>query len=302
MQTSTQSAPIKTSESQKSLLHFYSLGVAANNKEIGQNELMVTPIEALTLIDGELGSIPFEQKASGLDAAGEAYQTSVQTDMAIPCTWFPMANSNRRTSPDVRRGERVVIYRFADRNEYMWQSLGLDDHLRKLETVVFSISGTADEEVDGTEAENAYFIEASSHRGTLTIQTSMVNDEKTSWAFQMDGKNGRLTVSDHLGNNMHINSVDTIVELENADNTLVRLDKKTILMEAAESITAKTKVYNIETETMNINASSAINTKTSQHTLEASQLTVNAASTFTKAMQATGITSPVSICGPLGCV
>lgn len=229
--------PISQLTVQRSLLHMYSIGVAANNKEIGSDILYVTPIEAVMMQNGELISNPFKQSTQGEDADGNTYNTSVNTDAAIKCTW--KRDSNRRTSPDVRRGERVMIWRYADRDEYMWESLGQDDHLRKLETVVLGISGTPDESADGTESSKGYYIEMSSHKGMITIQTSTENGEKTTTAIQMNGMGGMITIVDGNGNNFHINTGETIVEMQNSDGTLVQLKQQDIFMKAPRNISVK---------------------------------------------------------------
>lgn len=255
---------------QSSALSFYSLGIAANNKEVGSKTLMVLPIEVLTLIDGEIASEPFNEKAQGVDADGNTYQTSVTGDRAIPCTWFPMANSNRRTAPDVRRGERVLIYQFADRNEYVWQSLGMDDHLRKLETVTFSISGTAEEPIDGTLPENAYILEMSSHKGLVTLRTSQKNGEKSVYTVQINAKEGTIAAGDNEGNYIRLDTANTEVEMVNGDNTLIRITKKEILLQGKKA------------------------------TVDVDDFIVTGKSQFADMMQANGIISPRPIKGPIG--
>lgn len=287
-------APVTRIGKQSSKLIPYSLGIAANNKEIGSDVLLVTPIEALTLLDGEIASKPHNKRAQGEDADGNVYQTTVTQDLAIPCKWYPVSNSNRRTSPDVRRGERVMIYQFADRNEYVWQSLGMDDHLRKLETVVFSISGTPDEDVDGTLPENAYFVEMSSHNGSITVSTSVKNGEYTSYAVQIDAKNGKFVAADALGNKIVLDSANTLIELTNADDTTVQLDKQKILLQAKQSITAEgTEKVHVKTKHFIVDADKTTFSK---------DIEVGGKSKFGQQMQANGITSPQPISGPSGTI
>lgn len=286
--------PVTHIQKQSSKLVPYSLGIAANNKKVGSDILLVTPIEALTMLDGEIASSPHNKRAQGVDASGDVYQTTVTQDLAIQCTWYPVSNSNRRTSPDVRRGERVMIYRFADRNEYVWQSLGMDDHLRKLETVVFSISGTPDESIDGTLPENSYFVEMSTHNGSITVQTSKQNGEFSSYAIQIDAKNGKIIAADALGNKIVLDSAETLIELTNADNTTVQLDKQKILLKAEQSITAEAgEKIHIKTKHFIVDADKSSFSK---------DIEVGGQSKFGGAMKANGITSPEPISGPSGTI
>ncbi len=282
-----QSTPTSVYGAQSSELRLYSLGIAANNREIDDptGTLMVTPIEALTMLDGEIGSSPFKQIAQGIDADGQTYQTKVETDLAISCTWI--GESNRRTPPDVRRGERILIFRYADRDKFLWQSLGLDDHLRKLETVVYSISGTADEKKDGTQPELSYFLEMSSHKGSVTLSTSQANGEFTSYALQIDAKNGKVTLADNLGNSVMLNSADTVIEMKNADDSYVSIDKKKIYAVADTEVRVKTKKFQVDAEETIING----------------KLKVSGESNFGGHMTASGINSPaIPITGPFGVI
>lgn len=228
--------PPQLVEEPKSLWKRYSLGIAANNKVVDSKLLYVTPIEVIQLQNGELISNPFHQESEGWDAKDELYKTKVITDTAVEAIW--KGETNRRTAPDVRRGERVWLWRYADRDEYYWESAGLDDHLRKLETVVYGISGTPDEPKDGTQPDHGYYAEMSTHKGSITVTTSCKNGEFTTYAIQIDAKNGRVTISDAIGNRIHLNSKDTLIELYNADKTFIQLDKQNIHINAPDSIDA----------------------------------------------------------------
>lgn len=222
---------------QSSQWKLYSTGIAANNKVVDSELLYVVPMEAVSMQDGELISQPFTQDAEGWDGKDELYRVQVKTDTAIQCRW--KRETNRRTPPDVRRGERVEIWRFADRDVFYWASMGMDEHLRKLETYVIGISGTPNEDEDGTQPDYGYHMEFSSHKGRITIATSAKNGEKCTYAVQLNPADGKLTISDELGNNFHINSLEAIVEMENADKTIVQLNKQDIFMKAENNIDVK---------------------------------------------------------------
>lgn len=227
-------------DNQTSQLKLFSLGIVANNKALSSNIIKVTPIESLTMLDGELISEPTDVEAAGVDASGTSYSTKITTDNAIEAEWLP-TDTNRRTAPDVRRGERVLIYQVADTDQYRWQSLNMDLKLRKLETVIYSFSGTADEEADSTDPDNCYSLEISTHTGQITLRTSKANEEHCVYAFQLNTKEGRALLTDDLGNEFEIDSKNTIIQLLNADKSLVKLNKLQIEMFAKDSITAIAK-------------------------------------------------------------
>lgn len=286
------SHPPSMVEEPQSLWKRYSLGIAANNKVVNSNLLYVTPIEAISMQDGELISNPFHQEAEGWDGNDELYKTKVITDTAIECLW--KGDTNRRTPPDIRRGERVWIWRYADRDQFYWTSAGMDDHLRKLETVVWGISGTPVETENGTLPDHGYHIEMSTHKGSITVQTSAKNGEYTTYAIQIDAKAGRITISDALGNNIHLNSKDTIIEMENADKTIVQLNKQDINMKAPQSISMEAG------QNIVIKAGNAVKVESGAHIVlkPSGKLLVDGISQFLQMMQAMGIQSTLPIEGP----
>lgn len=291
-------------EKSGSELRSYSVAIVANNKELGSNLIQATPVEKLTMLDGEIVSLPTDVEAAGNSADGESYQTKVKTDLAVEAKWIPFAGSNRITPPDVRRGERVMLMQFADNNDYYWHSLGLDDHLRKLETVIFRISATADENADSLLPENSYYVEASSHSQNITIRTSKANGEFCAYGFQFNLKDGLVLLTDDLGNEFAFDSKNTHLYLKNVEGTLVELNKKNIKayapdkieLEAVNLIAMKAEAVTIESQTYSL--------KTGTYSMECStgtikgNITFQNQVTFQQRTQHNGITSTASIVGP----
>jgi hypothetical protein len=299
-QPNQESIPLEELHPQSSKLIFFSLGIAANNKVVGSNKLYVFPHEALPLRDGELISQPFDQVANGWDASDQMYQTKVITDTSLECDWFPVHQGNRRTSPDIRRGERIEIWRYADRDEYLWCEIGADSHLRKLETVVWGVSGTPDEKIDGTQPENSYFCEVSTHKKSITISTSKKNGEYTTYAIQIDAGGGKITISDALGNNIHFNSKETLIEMENADGTVIQCNRQDIIMKAPQNVNVKAE-NNIDIKAGNairVEAGANLVLKAGGKVLVDGQAEFLDPVKMNAPLTATGITSSAPITGP----
>ena len=301
-------------EKTTSALRIYSLGRVANNKELNTDVISVVPIESVPFMDGELVSMPFEQETQGTDAQGGSYNLKVTTDTAVQAKWLASSNSNRRTAPDVRRGERVLLWTYADTNEYWWTDMNLDSNLRKLETVVFQISATQDEATDSQLPENCYYIELSSHKKLITLQTSKANGEFATYACQFNLGEGRVVLTDELGNSFMLNSKETALELENAEGTYLYLDRKKIVgyakdaiqLTADKSISMTTKDYKIQATTYTL--------KSQTNTIDSSSTTVKGTVSFENAARfkgtvvfeqpitANGITSSARIQGPNGSI
>lgn len=205
----------------------FSEGIAAMNKKPNSIELAVVPIEIVPMIDGELAEGTEEFGVSSENRLGDSFDVQVKTSSTLTCEWLPFG-TNRVTAPDIRRGERVMIYQYGDTDRYYWQPLGWDDDLRRLETVVYAWSATSDEAATLNPAENMYALEVSTHGKHITLTTTDVEDEKTTYKIQLNLKDGQLNVIDKQENYILLNSVEHVFEVKNADGTYAKLAKEDI--------------------------------------------------------------------------
>lgn len=268
-----------------SRLRIYSIGIVAENKNLTVTDdsgntkpdpmIMATPIEQLMMLDGEIKSNPLSPEASGTDAAGASYNTKVTVDMAVQAKWFNMS-SNRHTPPDVRRGERVLLWQYGDTDTFFWTELNWDNHLRKLETVVMTFSGTQDESADSTHPDNCYYLEVSTHEGLITLKTSKVNGEFASYLLQINAKDGVVVLLDDVGNSFQMDTKNTLIAMVNAMGTIWRLDQKKIFGHADETITLEAK------DSIFLSATNGINLKCKDYVLNASNSVSISTKTFTQ--------------------
>lgn len=235
-----------------SKLQPYSIAIVAANKPLDSHDIEATPIEDLTMLDGEITDNVMEVTTSGAGEDGSSYQTQLQSTASVKATWLPLGGSNRKTAPDVRRGEYVVLYRFGDTDKYYWTTLFYDMKLRKLETIIFVLSNTQDESQDGT-AENTYFMEFSSHNKLLHIHTSKSDGEPFVYDIQLNTKDGSLTIQDDIGNFFSFDSKNVRLELKNADGSHIDMDRQVINLYAPDTINLRAD------KEVNISAGSSFN-------------------------------------------
>lgn len=206
-----------------------SLGIVAEHKKPSTHIAKVHPAELLSEIDGVLQSIPVEFYSSGVHADESEYSIKIEADTAFECEWLPF-EEHRLTSPDIRRGEQVLIWQMGDEDKYYWSSFGRDRNLRRLETVIWAFSNISDPEadVDGLTPDNAYYIEVSTHKKHITIRTNKNDGEPFSYTIQLNTGDGNYTVMDDVGNYVQLDSKNTMIDLTNKEGTHLRLDKKDI--------------------------------------------------------------------------
>jgi hypothetical protein len=251
-----------------SLFHLCSVGYAAENLPFNTRNLNVFPPEMTPYANGEVhtGNVMVEDE--GVDAFGQKYKVKAELSNCIAATWLPM-NSNRLTPPNVRRGERVLIWQYADVDQYYWTTSGLDDYLRRLETVVYAWSNTRDETVKALTADKCYFFEISTHRKLVTFSTSKSDGEPYRYMIQINTKDGRLSITDDAGNFIDLNSSEKRIRLENSDGTKIHLDKRTISGEALDSITWTTKKFTVNSQEATINGTTSFDVVSPQSTFSA---------------------------------
>lgn len=243
--------------SQQSMLRPVSFGIAAENLKLKSKELECIPVEWLPYLDGELTSDASEVVDSGVDGQGKAYSASVTTSNSIKATWLPWG-SNRVTPPNIRRGERIMLYQFADKDEYYWKELGLDDGLRRLETIVYAISNTRDEDTKILTPANSYSIEWSTHTKQLTVRTNKSDGEPFAYVMQLNTKDGVFTLADDDSNYFEFDSAERKITAQNKDGSFITIDKRVIKAFAPDMIHMQSQHIEAHCDTMLIEASQTL--------------------------------------------
>lgn len=237
----------------QSMLRMVSVAKSVENKAIGEHYLEVTLLEDTMFLDGEVLPNPTDVQGSGVDRDQKAFDVKVTTANSIRAKWLPFG-TNRVTPPDIRRGERIHVYQFGDADQYYWVCPGMDDHLRKLETVVFAISATQKESDTKLNPDNCYVMEWSSHTKQITLTTSKANGEPFAYTAQFNLADGCFTLADDDSNFWELDSQERRLTFMNKDESVVKLDKKEIFIHSADLVDIETKVLNITCKELNAKA------------------------------------------------
>jgi hypothetical protein len=283
-----------------SKFRFYSMGVAAENKKRSSMELEVVPVEILNMVDGELVPNLTDIDDKGIDGRGQEYSVKVTSANSIKAVWLQFG-SNRTTAPDVRRGEPIFLFQYADSEVFYWVCPGLKDELRRLETVVHAYSNTTDESVRQLDATNSYYVEVSTHDKHMTVHTSKNDGEPFEYTIQINTAEGVVTITDDDGNFFQLDSSERRLLLQNKDNSFLDINKRNIFMSAPKHIGLKCETYSLDasksstmtTQVWSANASNSI-------AFNSPQLTATiGSSTFIGAVNVSG---PTQLAGGLAFV
>jgi hypothetical protein len=253
----------------QSQFQVYSMGIAADNKHLESDVLHVNPIEVTSFGDGELDARLDNHEGSGTDKSGDSYSVKVKHTSAIEAKWLRLGHTNRRTAPDVRRGERVLLYRHSDSGEMYWDTMGMDDHLRRLETVIYSWSDIQEENKDATEPANSYSFELCTHTKQATFRTVKGDKEPFFYTFQFNTKEGVVLLTDDVGNYFELNSAKSYVKLHNKDGATMVLDRENSDTYAPNSIAIRSeKDISFQCRRFSIEAGNNINIHAQNHISE----------------------------------
>lgn len=250
---SADNAPL---EGNKSKFAIKSIGRAAANIDDHSTILEVIPIEDAGYSDGEITDGREKLEAQGTDHHGEVWNVTIQTSNTIKAEWLPL-NTNRLTVPNIRRGERVLLWQYADNDKFYWTTMGLDDHLRRLETATYVFSNTKDESVKKLTPENSYYLEVSTHTKQVTLGTSKSDGEKFAYTVQVNAKDGVVVIADDIGNFIQLQSEKNRILLVNAKDTYVDMDAKDLTMNVPGHLSIKSKSLDISTGSASMNGNFA---------------------------------------------
>lgn len=254
---------------QVSKLRVVSLGLVAENKALDTPVVEVMLQEFNPMSSGDATANADTETAKGVNKEGVAYETSADVTSTVSATWIAIGCPNRRTSPDVRRGDRVIVYQFADSDKYYWATYSQDINMRRLETVVWGFSATKDENAEPT-ADNSYYFEISTHNGVVAFHTSAANGEVTTFDVQLNTKDGVLQIFDGFGNRFILDSTKARMTIVNSENSYIDVFGRAISMQAADSIDLYTKDFSVNADnSMKFVAGNSINTTTKTNTIEA---------------------------------
>lgn len=238
---------------QDSQFKLISVGIVAENKLRTTRDVEVSLSEALPFIQGELVSGFTTETVDGVDPSGATQSFKVQLSNTIKAQWKG-DGTNRVTAPDVRRGDKVMIYQYGDTDQYFWEvHTGTETNVRRRETVVTAFSNTVDETQTELTPDNAWVQEVNTHDKHITIKTNKSDGEKFAYTAQINAKDGNVVVADDIGNYIQMSSADQTIELETSSGARVEINKKNITLtcdnftlNAAGEVTIKGRSGNVQ--------------------------------------------------------
>lgn len=244
---------------------YYSLGIVVRDKEEGSDWIDVTPIEDFPMELGRLSDGDRVKEATMADTADVKKTSKIQGGTVVRAKWTPISNPNRDNAPDVYRTETVMLYKYADTQDYYWSTIFREPKLRGRERVRISLSNK-DAGGDSFNSDSSYWVEFDTRHKHVKIHTSDNDGEPTSYDITIDTKQGTVNLEDRLGNRFFLESVPGHLEVT-TENSMT-FNTKRFTLNASESVEVNTPKH-----TLNADETSEVNAP--EHTLNSDKSTIN---------------------------
>jgi phage baseplate assembly protein gpV len=198
----------------KSGLVLYSLGIVVVTKLPGTDDIYVTPIEHLNIQDNKLIKDNKQTFKNNLpDKTGKVEASEVKSTNTLKAKWIPFGHSNRTSAPDVVANETVILFKYADVDEYFWTTIFREKNIRRLENVLYSYSNLATglKEFD---MKSSYWVNVNTKAKVVQLHTSDNDGEHCTYDVIIETKKGVLTVIDGKKNYIEMKSVSDDLNIE----------------------------------------------------------------------------------------
>ena len=245
------------------VLECYGVAAVAEDKATDTDEVLVYLPSLYPEADGEVVATAEKKDVTIKSPTGDTHSSSALSSNAVMMKWLPF-NTNRVTAPDVRKGSKVVVYKFKGQSTYRWMYFGMDGTLR-LETVIYAFSATPHVKEDAPlTPDNYYIFLISSHTKKIQLLTGMGNGEATNYAITLDTGQGGFSLVDGEQNMFILNSLKHFWSFSNQEKSNFAIDKKKIiascedemLLRGKEHIGLQAKRIDVACETFDMSATS----------------------------------------------
>lgn len=214
------------------------IGIVAADKGVNDIFIEVMVAELVPVLTGTLGASTKSQSVKLKNLDGGNITSNVTTKTTITAYYYGNS-TNRSYPPDVVKGEQVRILQFANSDKYYWESMGRDDGLRKTETYRVEAKNRKNFS-DPTDDAHSYSFELDSKRNQhVRILTSKGNGEPYAYVILLDTKNGKIQISDDVGNALTVDSGNAKVILQNSKNAFLMLNGLDVVLGSPRDITIK---------------------------------------------------------------
>jgi len=223
----------------ESKLKIFGVCSVAEDKLPEEDLIEAYPLEHMTHYEGDISSEE-EIKEDVVGKEGDVSKVSIKRRMTVNARWFAPGGSNRVTSPDVKKGETVLVYKFGDTDEYFWTTIFNEMDLRRKETVKYVYGNVEEFGAEQTD-ETTYWWKVDTVGKSVSWHTSDNDGELCTYDYNLNTLDGILSFLDGGGNGYVWTSDPGDLELTLL-NTLT-VNSKMMVLNAEDSYALTSKDY-----------------------------------------------------------
>ena len=196
-----------------SKLKLYSIGIVIEDKKDNSDYIKASPVENIRSKNDVLTDEDKKYESNTTNSKDVKTKDKLTGGSSLVAKWIPFGHSNRISAPDVYKNETVVIFKFADTDEYYWTTIFREPLLRRLETVLYGFSDLK-EFGKAFDKNSSYWMEVSTKKGYIHLHTAKSNKEPYGYDVKIDTARGVLLIDDNAGNSININSKEGIMDFK----------------------------------------------------------------------------------------
>lgn len=221
-------------------LECYGVGTVTMDKELNTDEIQVHVKALFPEADGEAATQVETKNVTTQTPTGDTTSSTTLQSNTVAAKWMAL-NTNRVTAPDVRKGSKVVVYKFAGQDVYRWTYFGMDGTLR-LETVIYAFSASPKVDINTpVTPENYYMFMISTHQKKIQLVTGQGNGEKAAYVIELNTGEGQFSIVDSEDNIVSLNSIEHAFSYINAEKSFLNIEKKNFTLSCEDQGIIKAK-------------------------------------------------------------
>lgn len=223
----------------------YCLGIVVADKPFGVDDILVWPSGKLTMTTGDPMASDSVNKVSYTDSFGVSQTETSNESQHQQASWLRGDAEHLWTSPMVRAGESVQLYRYRDTGNIYWKTIYREPALRKSERIIFGASNVNPGDTISVDLDSLYYIDFDTLSKVLTIRTTTSGGEAFGYKLTMSGKDSFMSMTDTVGNQMGIESQANRVFMQDAVGGLIETIAGVVNLKAPGG-------YNIDASKINV--------------------------------------------------
>lgn len=199
----------------------YCIGLVVKDKPFGVDTILAWPSGKLTMSSGSISDGDKTAQVSFTDSFGNAKTETSNESQFQEADWLRGDAEHIWTSPMVRAGESVQLYRYKDTGKLFWKTINPEPELRRVERIIFGASNIRAGQSGVVDLDSLYYIDFDTLSKALIIRTTTSDGEAFGYKLTMSGKDNFAILEDTVGNKAGIESQSNRVFMQDAIGGLV---------------------------------------------------------------------------------